>query len=583
MPSGRAGHAGELRTGKTLVEPVQKVVHPEKMALPKGVCHLERENYLSRARIAGPDPACHRSHGTPSLVGMPPMTRFHPQTTALNQDACERALDARDPRFDGLFFVGITTTRIYCRPVCPARVSHTDRRRFFDTAGAAERAGFRPCLRCRPELAPGRAPVDAVSRLVRAATSRIEAGALNGHSVDELATELGVSGRHLRRVLEREFGVSPGELAQTHRLLLAKRLLADTCLPVTRIAFASGFQSLRRFNAAFREQYRMSPTTLRRSRVGTSPVRGGAAGPDGRRDTLRLTLAYRAPFDWRGLLVSLARDAIPGVECTDGHRYCRTVALDGRVGVVQVEDAGIPEGAARRPRQSSSHTHLDVELSSSLVPVIMTLISRLRRLFDLDAEPLLIDAHLSATGMADLVRRRRGIRIPGSLDPFDAIVGQLVRSGARSVAEGDETVRRVVAALGEPVDTGHIALTHVTPTAARIAEAGATGLLALGMQRRAADTMAAVAAAVADGSLRLANGHDVNATYDALVDLGVDSSRATMIVQRALYWPDAFPVSDPSLLRSARAGGARMLARRAERWRPWRAYAATHLSLAVTH
>ena len=509
------------------------------------------------------------------------MTRFRLQTTPLSPDVCERALDARDPRFDGLFFVGITTTRIYCRPVCPARVSHTNRRRYFDTAGAAERAGFRPCLRCRPELAPGRAPVDAVSRLVKAATSRIEAGALNGHSVDELATELGVSGRHLRRVLEREFGVSPGELAQTHRLLLAKRLLADTCLPITRVAFASGFQSLRRFNAAFREQYRMSPTALRRTPVGASPVRGGRAGPDAERDTLRLTLAYRAPFDWSGLLVSLAQDAMPGVECIDGHRYWRTVALDGRVGVVQVEDAGIAESAVRRPRQSSSHTHLNVELSSSLVPVIMTLITRLRRLFDLDAEPLLIDAHLSATGLASLVRRRPGVRIPGSLDPFDAIVGRLSRSGARSIAEGDETARRVVATLGEPVETGHVALTHVAPVAARIAEAGAVGLLALGMQRRAADTLAAVATAVADGSLRLAAGHDVNATYDALVDLGVASSRATMIVQRALYWPDAFPASDRSLLRAARAAGARTLARRAERWRPWRAYAATHLWLAV--
>jgi len=186
--------------------------------------------------------------------------------TMLSPDVCGRALDARDARFDGLFFVGITTTRIYCRPVCPARVSYHDRRRFFDTAASAERAGFRPCLRCRPELAPGRALIDAVPNLARVAAHRIGAGALNGRGVAQLARELGVSDRHLRRVLERELGVSPVELAQTHRLLLAKRLLADTSLPVTRIAYASGFQSLRRFNSVFRERYRLSPSALRRAR-----------------------------------------------------------------------------------------------------------------------------------------------------------------------------------------------------------------------------------------------------------------------------------------------------------------------------
>src|ERR687884_289006 len=182
----------------------------------------------------------------------------------LNAQICERALGARDARFDGLFFIGITTTRVYCRPVCPARVSYPGHRRFFDSAAAAERAGFRPCLRCRPELAPGRALIDAVPRLARVATHRIAAGALNGRGVAALAQELGVSERHLRRALEREIGVSPLELAQTHRLLLAKRLLADTSLSVTRIAYASGFQSLRRFYSVFRERYRLSPSEVRR-------------------------------------------------------------------------------------------------------------------------------------------------------------------------------------------------------------------------------------------------------------------------------------------------------------------------------
>src|SRR6266487_397575 len=208
----------------------------------------------SRGVIRGPNPACPRKRSCGRL-----------SVPMLAPDICQRAMRARDPRFDGVFFVGITTTGVYCRPVCPSRVARPSHRRFFESAALAERAGFRPCLRCRPELAPGRSQMDAVPRLARAAAQRIAAGALNGHALSQLARELGVSERHLRRAMEREIGVSPLALAQTHRLLLAKRLLADTALPVTRIAFASGFRSLRRFNSVFRERYGLSPSDLRRA------------------------------------------------------------------------------------------------------------------------------------------------------------------------------------------------------------------------------------------------------------------------------------------------------------------------------
>src|SRR5881409_1764387 len=251
----------------------------------------------------------------------------------VHREAYALAVDARDPRFDGVFFVGITTTRVYCRPVCPSRAAHDHHRRFFDSAAAAERAGFRPCLRCRPELAPGRTMVAAVSRLAHAAAQRIAGGALNGRTVADLASELGVSARHLRRAFEREVGVSPLELAQTHRLLLAKRLLRDTDLPVTRVAYASGFQSLRRFNAVFRAQYGMPPTALRR---------GATVGGGGRRargeESLRLTLAYRTPFAWDALLACFKRDLIPGVELVTGRRYARTVRIEGSSGVVLARD-----------------------------------------------------------------------------------------------------------------------------------------------------------------------------------------------------------------------------------------------------
>src|SRR6266513_6202271 len=299
-----------------------------------------------------------------------------PKSAGVHREAYQLAVDARDPRFDGVFYVGITTTRVYCRPVCPSRLAYDHHRRFFDTAAAAERAGFRPCLRCRPELAPGRKIVAALSRLAHAAAQRIAAGALNGRSVADLARGLGVSERHLRRALEREIGVSPLELAQTHRLLLAKRLIVDTDLPMTRVAYASGFQSLRRFNAVFRAQYRMPPSALRRGRK---------ARADG---SLRLTLAYRPP----ALIAGLPREAL--------------VSIAGHSGVVAV-------------RNSAAAAHLVADIAESLLPVLMPLIAGLRRVFDLDAEPAVIDAHLAANGLGGLVERWPGVRVVGVFERLE--------------------------------------------------------------------------------------------------------------------------------------------------------------------
>ncbi|HEY1951353.1 MAG TPA: AlkA N-terminal domain-containing protein, partial [Gemmatimonadaceae bacterium] len=331
-------------------------------------------------------------------------------TLPLQADVYARALDARDPRFDGVFFVGIVTTRIYCRPVCPARVSYQDHRRFFPSAAAAESAGFRPCMRCRPELAPGLSHIDAVPRLARDAANRIAAGALNGHTVAELANDLGVSERHLRRALEREIGASPLELAQTHRLLLAKRLLSDTRLPVLRIAYASGFQSLRRFNAAFRAHYRMAPKELRAPRT---------AMPSSDEATVRLSLAYRAPFAWAALLTFLGRDAVAGVDIVEPGRYARTVALDGHTGFVIAEDTATP---AKRIGMGQ----VTISISHSLVPVLMPLLARLRQLFDLDAQPTVIDAHLAQGRLAAMIARRPGVRIPGYFDGFDGALRAIV-------------------------------------------------------------------------------------------------------------------------------------------------------------
>ena len=486
----------------------------------------------------------------------------------LTDDVCARALDARDARFDGLFFVGITTTRVYCRPVCPARVSYHDRRRFFDSAAAAERAGFRPCLRCRPELAPGRALVDAVPRLAHAAALRIAAGALNGRSVAELAHELGVSERHLRRAMERELGVSPVELAQTYRLLLAKQLLADTALPVTRIAYGSGFQSLRRFNAAFRAQYRMPPTAVRRPsrRTGTSP----------QNDLLQLTLGYRAPLAWDALLSVLRREAIPGVEAVTGQRYCRTVRLDGRTGYLLAEEAA--DGATDRARRRSlASAQLNIRVSPSLVPVLMPLLARLRRLFDLDAEPTVVDTHLDQGGLGAFVRRRPGLRLPGAFDGFEVAFHTLLR-GRSHAAAATELAQRAVRALGERLDTEVPGLERLAPTPERVAGAGPGTLIALGVPSRRAHAIATVARLAVAGALRLEPGADAMATRRVLLGIeGVGERLATTILTRALSWPDAFPASDRALQRAAGVSTEAAFRVYAERWRPWRAYAALHL------
>jgi len=502
-----------------------------------------------------------------------------PSHGALDPSVLSRACDARDSRFDGLFFVAITTTRIYCRPVCPARISYPERRRFFPSAAAAEYAGFRPCLRCRPELAPGRAAMDAVPQLAARAAQRIAAGALNGHGVTALAREFGVSERHLRRAFERELGVSPVQLALTYRLLLAKRLLSDTPLSVTHIAYASGFQSLRRFNTVFQEKYRMPPSALRRSRRARS-----ASGGSAPTDLLRLTLAYRAPLAWDALISCLAHDAIAGVDFVEGARYGRTVQLDGRRGVVFVAPSTVAavtrETASGAQDRVAGSAHLNVDVSLSLVPVLMPLLARLRHLFDLDAEPTVIDSHLGGEGLAALVSRNPGVRIPGGLDGFEIALRVLLGGWPRRNASRNELAQHVVRAIGEPNELAIPRLAWFVPTAARVAEAGAARLRELGVPRIRAEALAAIARAVTDGTLRLEPGGEPFATRSALLTIdGVGEQMATMIIMRALSWPDAFPIFERGPSRAADEPLTSSLLMRAQRCRPWRAYALLHMWL----
>ena len=492
-----------------------------------------------------------------------------------DRESYVKALETRDARFDGVFFVGIASTRIYCRPICPARVSLRKNRRFFSNAAAAERAGFRPCLRCRPELAPGLARVDAVTRLAELAARRIAAGALNGRGVDRLAGELGVSGRQLRRALQLELGVAPIELAQTHRLLLAKQLLTDTRLPVSQVAFASGFQSLRRFNALFRTRYQMNPESLRRDgsrAAGLTPSRSASTAERG--DTVRLTLTCRDPFAWEPLLGFLAARAAPEVECVDGSGYMRTVQIDGHTGVIRVSRAERPNPRAGS-RAATPALHLDV--SAALMPVLMQVRAAVSCLFDLDAEPETIESHLVRAGIGPISPAHRGLRVPGAFDAFEvatrAILGQQV-----SVKGASTLMSRLTLTFGSPFRATHAALTRLPVSAASLANATVEQIKAIGLPLARATTIRTLAQQVASGALRIDPGADVhNLTKQLRAIAGIGPWTSEYIAMRAVHWPDAFPASDLVLCRSAGNLTSAQLLKAAERWRPWRAYAAMHL------
>lgn len=467
----------------------------------------------------------------------------------LDQAECYQALLTRDARFDGAFFVGVATTGIYCRPVCPARTPRPENCAYFRSAASAEQSGYRPCLRCRPELAPGGATIDAVGRLASAVADRLADGSLGGRSVEAVAAELGVSARHLRRVVKSEFGVSPIQLAQTQRLHLAKRLLTDTNLPVIEVAYESGFASLRRFNHLFRSRYRLSPTDLRKGK-------GRRASPQ---PTLVCHLAYRPPLNWSALLAFLAPRALPGVEWVDGDCYRRGVAIGAHRGWIAVTQA------AHKPA-------LRVELSSSLTHVLMPVLSRVKRLFDLGAEPRQIDARLG-----ELAADAPGLRVPGAFDSFElavrAILGQQVSVQAARTLAG-----RFAAAFGEPLVTPFPAIERVWPTADVVAQVGVDEIAALGMPGSRARAVLALAEAVHSGALRLEPGMDVAATIAQLTALpGIGDWTAQYIAMRTLGWPDAFPQGDLGLRKALGDVSPGEAMRRAEEWRPWRAYAVMHL------
>ena len=477
--------------------------------------------------------------------------------TPLDADACYRAVAAHDARFDGAFFIGVTSTGIYCRPVCRVKTPRRENCRFFAHASQAEGAGFRPCLRCRPELAPQTlawSAQDASALLAQHAARLLDSPDAWGDevpSVAGLAARLGVSDRHLRRVFEAELGVSPMDWLQTRRLLAAKQLLADTRLPVAQVALAAGFASLRRFNAAFAAQYRMSPTALRRD--------GSEAKPG---DGIAVTLGYRPPYDVREMLQFLQQRGLVGVEQIDvaAHTVARTLRLD--------DDTRGWIACRFEPEQH----RVQVRVAESLAPQLPRVIARVRAWLDLDADPAAIHAVLGADFPA-----LAGLRVPGTLDGFElavrAVVGQQV-----TVAAARTLTTRLVERFGTPLATPIDGLTRLFPTPAALAAASGDELGQLGLVRQRQAAIHALAQAVSTGQISLHTGADVQTTMDALKALpGIGAWTADYIALRALRWPDAFPSGDVALQKALAPEGQRLTARaaesRAERWRPWRAYA----------
>src|SRR5439155_543782 len=485
----------------------------------------------------------------------------HNALMILDSRICYRALKARDARFDGRFFVAVSSTRIYCRPVCTVKPPRRENCTFFPSAAAAESNGYRPCLRCRPELAPGNASVDATTRLAQAAANMMEDRTLEKDGLNSLAARLGITDRHLRRAFGAEFGVSPVEFAQTQRLLLAKRLLTDTALPVTEVAFASGFGSVRRFNALFKQRYRMIPGQLRDPRRGGAPAAVAA-------DVLKFELSFRPPFDWSAVSAFLGVRSIPGVEAVEDNCYRRTVRI-----LTEGKEHRGWIAVAMSPKKPTLHVAVSVSLARVLPPVL----SRVKALMDLACHPAEVAQALGA-----LAKRHPGLRVPGAFDGFEmavrAIFGQQVTVAAARTVAG-----RFAATFGDPIETPFASLTTLFPTAMRVAALPPGRIARLGMPGARASTVVALARAVAEGRLVLMPNADIEATLDGLRTLpGVGEWTAQYIAMRALSWPDAFPHTDLGVMKALGETDAQRVRAAGEAWRPWRAYAVMHLWQSLT-
>jgi AraC family transcriptional regulator of adaptative response / DNA-3-methyladenine glycosylase II len=471
-------------------------------------------------------------------------------------ERCYRFMRSRDPRYDGFFFVGVTSTGIYCRPSCPARLPHRRNVRLFASAAAAQAAGLRACKRCEPDAAPGSPAWNRRADLAGRAVRLIADGIVDREGVSGLASRLGFSERQLNRILVAEVGAGPIQLARAQRAQAARTLIESTGLSFAEVALASGFRSIRQFNDTIRAIYARTPSELRRR---ARRKRGATT-----QGAVELRLPARAPFDGAGLLEFLGARAIPGVEQVENGTYRRSLALEHGGGLVELT-----------PEPSSVRCTLRLDDLRDLTAAV----ARCRRLLDLDADPVSIDGQLGADPvLGELARRRPGLRVPGCVDGFElavrAIVGQQV-----SVAAARTVLGRLVDRYGERLSEADGAITHRFPSAETLAEADPTDLP---FPRKRGEALRSLALLAAADGLRFDAGADSSAALAALLDIpGVGPWTASYVAMRALGDPDAFPAGDVgirhALARLGRPADGLQATEIAEPWRPWRSYAVMHL------
>jgi len=474
----------------------------------------------------------------------------------LDHKSCYKAVLARDRRYDGRFFTAVITTGIYCRPICPARTPKEKNCLFLPSAAAAQAAGFRPCLRCRPELSPNFPGWHGTSATVTRALRYISEGFLNDHNIPQLADKLGIGERHFRRLFQKHMGTSANIVALNRRLSIAKQLLTETSLSVTQVALASGFQSLRRFNDALKKHFRLKPIEIKKHH----------AAPQNNAESLTLQLSYNPPFDWGHMTNYLSIRAIPGVEAVEGNRYSRSFQLNGKSGSFTV------------------FPHPDKEIlcltiHNAAIPSIPLILSRVRSLFDLDSNIDIINHHLSAhPDMAWRVKATPGLRVMGAWDPFEltirAILGQQVTVAAATTLSG-----RIVARHGLITDTPEKKITHIFPTAQILVDAD---LSELGITHSRIRAIHHLARMLVDDPLFFQRATNLDDFVSTLCHLpGIGPWTANYVAMRAMKETDAFPGSDLILLKRMQKNGKRPTARKletiSEDWRPWRAYAAMYL------
>lgn len=480
----------------------------------------------------------------------------------INDNGLYAAFKAKDARFDGRFFVGISSTGIYCRPVCKARQPKPENCTFYSTAAEAEQAGYRPCLLCRPELAPGTSITDAIANLVYRAARMLEKNCASGQSLDELAGRLGCTDRHLRRVFTAEYNVSPVQYLQTCRLLLAKNLLTDTNLPVLEVAMAAGFGSLRRFNDLFKKHYGLAPTALRK-KMSQEKKRNG---------NITLSLGYRPPYHWEEMLSFLAERAITGIEVVKNNEYMRTVCLDNAEGKTLLGWVCV----GHKPTKNA----LAVTVSETLLPVLPQVLARIRHLFDLYCDP---DAVYEVLQTMNDIRPglcKLGTRVPGCFNVFEmavrAVLGQQITVKAASTLAA-----RIVEKYGTSIQTDIDGLTHVFPSPQNVLDMGENiteNFGVLGVTSARSNTIYELAKILSQGDIDFDLCTQPEEEIKKLMRIrGIGSWTAQYIAMRAMEWPDAFLETDVGVKKALHPYTAKEMLDIAEVWRPWRSYATVNL------